>query len=103
MTSIKPLAAAFLLASALGSGARPAAAQYCEGVVHGLSGRYDPATGSGFLAVRAAPSSRSALVGEFFNGDKTEILRRQGAWYRVAIGGIDGWAYARYIRNSCGY
>jgi hypothetical protein len=32
-------------------------AQYCEGTVHGLSGRYNPRTGSGFLAVRAGPKA----------------------------------------------
>lgn len=35
----------------------PAGAQYCEGTVHGLSGRYNLATGSGFLAVRTRPNS----------------------------------------------
>lgn len=78
-------------------------AQYCEGTVHGLSRHYDLKTGSGFLAVRARPSSKSRMVGQFFNGDTTEILDRRGNWYFVAIGGIEGWASTKWIRNSCGY
>ncbi len=81
----------------------PAQAQYCEGKVYGLSGVYNLAKGTGFLAVRARPNSSARMVGQFFNGDTTEILGRKGNWYRVAIGGIDGWASARWIRNSCAY
>jgi uncharacterized protein YgiM (DUF1202 family) len=88
---------------ALVASASGAAAQYCEGTVHGLSAAYNLASGSGFLAVRSKPKASARMVGQFFNGDKTEILGRQGNWYRVAIGGIDGWANARWIRNSCGY
>jgi len=83
-----------------GTGAQ---AQYCEGTVFGLSRVYNLQKGTGFLAVRAGPSSSARMVGQFFNGDTTEILDRRGNWYRVAIGGIDGWASARWIRNSCGY
>ncbi|MBX3568375.1 MAG: SH3 domain-containing protein [Rhizobiaceae bacterium] len=89
------------LAFGLGSGS--AAAQYCEGTVHGLSGRYNLAKGTGFLAVRARPSSSARMVGQLFNGDTVEIFDRRGNWYRVAMGGIDGWAHARWMRNSCGY
>lgn len=78
-------------------------AQYCEGTVFGLSGTYNLKAGSGFLAVRSRPSASARMVGQFFNGDTTEILDRKGNWYRVAIGGVDGWASAKWIRNSCGY
>jgi uncharacterized protein YgiM (DUF1202 family) len=81
----------------------PAGAQYCEGRVHGLSRHYNLATGSGFLAVRARPASSSRMVGQLFNGDTVEIFDRRGNWYRVAMGGIDGWASARWMWNSCGY
>jgi hypothetical protein len=81
----------------------PAGAQYCEGTVHGLSRVYNLATGSGFLAVRARPSSSSRMIGQLFNGDHTTIFERVGSWYRVEIGGATGWAYARYMWNSCGY
>ncbi|MEO5759681.1 MAG: SH3 domain-containing protein, partial [Mesorhizobium sp.] len=54
----------------------PAGAQYCEGTVHGLSGRYNLATGSGFLAVRTRPNSSSRMIGQLFNGDHTEIFDR---------------------------
>jgi len=80
-----------------------AQAQYCEGTVFGVSGRYDLAKGTGFLAVRAGPSSKTAMVGQLFNGDTVEIFSRQGNWYRVAMGGIDGWANFRWMRNSCRY
>ena len=83
--------------------AAPAQAQYCEGTVFGLSRTYNLATGSGFLAVRAGPSSKTRMVGQLFNGDTVEIFSRQGNWYRVAMGGIDGWANVRWMRNSCRY
>jgi len=91
---------AFLAMLPLSGGA---SAQYCEGTVFGLSSSYDLAKGTGFLAVRSQPKSSARMVGQFFNGDKTEIMGRQGNWYRVAIGGIDGWASAKWIRNSCNY
>jgi hypothetical protein len=82
-----------------------ASAQYCEGKVHGLSSRYNPATGAGFLAVRAAPRKSAHQVGELFNGDTVEAFDRRGNWYRVAAtdGSSDGWASARWIRNDCDY
>ncbi len=82
-----------------------AAAQYCEGKVHGLSRNYNAATGSGFLAVRAGPRRSASQIGELFNGDKVEIFDRRGNWYRVAAldGTSDGWASARWIRNDCRY
>lgn len=95
---------ALLLAAAAGlGGAEPAQARTCEGVVHGLSRNYNPATGSGFLAVRAGPRAAATQTGELFNGDRVEIFSRRGNWYNVAGSGIEGWASARYIRNSCGY
>ncbi len=81
----------------------PAQAQYCEGTVHGLSRTYNAATGSGFLAVRAGPSSKARKVGELYNGNTVEIFARRGNWYRVAMGGIDGWVSVRWMRNSCRY
>ena len=81
----------------------PASAEYCEGTVHGLSAYYNLATGSGFLAVRSRPSSGSRMLAQLFNGDRVEILGRQGSWYRVFTGTVDGWSYRRWLRNSCGY
>ncbi|TPI26868.1 SH3 domain-containing protein [Mesorhizobium sp. B3-2-1] len=97
------LPAAALVAVAgfwLGSSA-PTVGQYCEGTVYGLSGRYNLATGSGFLAVRTWPNSSSRMIGQLFNGDHTEIFDRRGNW--VEIGGGTGWANARWLRNDCGY
>lgn len=77
----------------------------CEGTVHGLSSHYNPATGSGFLAVRAKPKTSSTKLGELFNGDKVEIFDRKGNWYKVAAEDqpLEGWAYARWIYNDCGW
>ena len=81
----------------------PAQSQYCEGTVHGLSNTYDPDTGSGFLAVRARPTSKSPKVHELFNGDKVEITDRSGNWYFVGGAGFEGWAYRKWMWNSCSY
>ena len=83
-----------------------AVAQYCEGTVHGLSGHYNPATGSGFLAVRAGPKRSATQVGELFNGDTAEIFTRRGNWYKVASttdASIEGWVSARFVSNDCRY
>ncbi|MCX7306262.1 MAG: SH3 domain-containing protein [Hyphomicrobiales bacterium] len=89
------------LAALLGTGS--ASAQYCEGTVHGLSSTYNLAKGTGFLAVRSRPKSSAPMVGQLFNGDTMEIFDRKGNWYQVAIGGIEGWASSKWIRNSCDY
>jgi Bacterial SH3 domain len=85
--------------------AAPASAQYCEGTVRGLSNNYNPSTGSGFLAVRAGPRRSATQYGELFNGDKVEIFRRSGYWYKIASldSSLEGWASARWIRNDCRY
>ena len=98
-----PVAALTVAAGLWIGAATPASAQYCEGTVHGLSGRYNLATGSGFLAVRTRPNSSSRMIGQLFNGDQTEIFDRRGNWYKVEIGGRTGWAHARWISNDCGY
>ena len=85
----------------------PAAqAQFCEGTVHGLSAHYNPATGSGFLAVRAAPRSSAPTRGELFNGDTVEVFQRKGNWYQIAtteLPMLEGWAHKNWLRNDCGY
>jgi hypothetical protein len=43
------------------------------------------------------------MLAQLFNGDRVEITGRQGSWYRVSTGQIDGWANHRWLRNSCGY
>jgi uncharacterized protein YraI len=81
-------------------------AQYCEGTVHGLSGRYNPRTGSGFLAVRAGPKASASQVGELFNGDTVEVFERRGKWYKIASttdANNEGWVSARYLHNDCRY
>jgi uncharacterized protein YgiM (DUF1202 family) len=96
-------ALAVLTVTGLSLSASPASAEYCEGRVHGLSRYYDLATGSGFLAVRSRPTSSSRMLAQLFNGDRVEITGRQGSWYRVWTGQVDGWALHRWLRNSCGY
>jgi Bacterial SH3 domain len=87
-------------------GFNAAFAQYCEGTVHGLSGRYNPRTGSGFLAVRAGPKASASQVGELFNRDTVEVFERRGKWYKIASttdANNEGWVSARYLHNDCRY
>ena len=93
---------AALVAAALGA-STPVSAQYCEGTVHGLSNHYNLATGSGFLAVRKRPTSSSPMLAQLFNGDRVEIMGRRGNWYQVWTGQVDGWAYRKWMWNSCNY
>ncbi|HAH08520.1 MAG TPA: SH3 domain-containing protein [Alphaproteobacteria bacterium] len=94
------------IAGAISLAMVPAAqAGMCEGVVRGLSRHYNQYEGSGFLAVRTKPTSSARKVGELYNGDRVEVFRRKGNWYRVASlsNSLEGWAHARWIRNECGY
>ena len=80
----------------------PAFAWTCGGTVWGLSSNYDPATGSGFLAVRAGPRASASQIGELYNGDEVTILDQRGRWYRIDAQGIGiGWAHSRWIRSQC--
>ena len=101
-TILSALAVAAVAAAGLGFSS-PVSAQYCEGTVHGLSSYYNLATGSGFLAVRSRPTSSSRMLAQLFNGDRVEILDRQGNWYKVWTGSVDGWSNRKWMRNSCGY
>lgn len=80
----------------------PAFAWSCGGTVHGLGSYYDPATGAGFLAVRAGPRVSASQIGELFNGDEVTIVEQSGRWYRIDAAGIGlGWAHSRWIRSDC--
>ena len=74
----------------------------CRGVVNGLSKRYDPSAGSGFLAMRAGPTSQATQVGELFNGDGVEIINSKGNWLLVIDADGDfGWVYRRFVSYRC--
>lgn len=78
-----------------------AASAQCTGTVYGLSPYYNPAAGSGFLAVRAGPSTRAQQVGELFNGDRVSVGESSGPWVHVT-GQVSGWAHQRWISIRCG-
>ena len=102
----KTLVLLFALTTLAAFNSGTAFAQYCEGTVHGISGHYNPATGAGFLAVRAGPKRAATQVGELFNGDTVEVFDRRGNWYKVASttdANNEGWVSARYLRNDCRY
>ena len=75
----------------------------CDGYVRGLSNNYNPNRGTGFLAVRAGPSSKSAMLAHLFNGDRVVILDYANAWWRVAYnnGNNVGWVFSKYVREQC--
>lgn len=75
----------------------------CGGVVRGLSNNYNLKRGTGFLAVRSGPSSKTRMKDQLFNGERVRIFNRRGTWYEISYSRRTGWAYSKYIRNSCGY
>jgi len=93
----------FLSATILLAMASAAHAGVCEGTVYGLSSHYNPATGSGFLAVRAGPHSSATQTGELFNGDAIEIDDHKGSWYLVSNQNVSGWANQRWIATQCNW
>ena len=97
------IAAALATAAASFVSVAPAQAGSCQGVVRGLSKTYNLARGSGFLAIRAQPTTRARMVGQTFNGNVLEIDRRRGNWLFVwdSGSGKQGWVYAKYVRRGC--
>lgn len=75
----------------------------CDGYVRGLSKNYNPSKGTGFLAVRAGPSSSSAMLAHLFNGDHVVVLDYANAWWRVSYNGGRniGWVFAKYVKEVC--
>ena len=47
----------------------------CYGRVKGVGDRYNAATGTGFLALRAGPTRSASQIAELFEDDKVEIIK----------------------------
>ncbi len=74
----------------------------CFGRVTGVSDRYNPAKGSGFLALRAGPTPSATQLGELFQGDRVVVLKRRGGWLNIiADNQQQGWVSSKYISSSC--
>ncbi|MEL6947288.1 MAG: SH3 domain-containing protein, partial [Pseudomonadota bacterium] len=63
--------------------APPAEAGSCPGTVYRLSSNFNLAKGTGFLAIRSRPTSRSRMKGQLFNGNSVEVDRRRGNWIYI--------------------
>lgn len=75
----------------------------CLGAVSGLSSQYNPATGSGFLALRAGPSSSALQLGQLFNGNIVTLVGKSGDWFQVVTSqGLTGWVSRSYVSQGCG-
>ena len=90
------------LSLAAPSGRAEASDGVCLGRVAGVGDRYNPATGSGFLALRAGPSTSAKQLGELLEGERLAITNRKGSWLYVITGGQgQGWVHTKYVRSSC--
>jgi SH3-like domain-containing protein len=79
------------------------AQDFCFGTVVGLSNQYNPATGSGFLALRAGPTASAVQIGELFNGNVVKVIGKRGSWFRIIDpAGATGWVSRTYVSQSCG-
>jgi hypothetical protein len=86
--------------------ALPAQAQMCEGVVKGLSATYDPAAGTGFLAVRTKPRGSAPQINELHTGDRVEITDHRKGWFFVNTQKtpmVEGWVSRKFIATDCKY
>ncbi len=94
---------AILAASALclGLSTATALAGSCPGTVGGLSSTYNLKKGTGFLAVRSRPTTKSRMIGQMFNGEQVEVDRRRGNWLYVYGDNWNGWVYHKYILRGC--
>lgn len=79
----------------------PALAGSCPGTVGGLSNTYNLKKGTGFLAVRKRPTTKSRMIGQMFNGEQVEVDRRRGNWLYVYGDNWNGWVYHKYILRGC--
>jgi len=49
------------------------------------------------LNVRPRPSTNKPSIGQLSRGDRVEILRREGNWYRIKAGALTGYVYGKYV------
>jgi uncharacterized protein YgiM (DUF1202 family) len=54
------------------------------------------------LNLRATPSRASAILGQFVPGTPVIIYEKIGSWYRVNIGGKNGYVMSQYISSAYG-
>ena len=79
-----------------------AAESSCTGIVVGLSNKYDPSTGSGYLALRSGATTQSTQIGELFNGNNVEVVGQQGKWLNIVTSNNrQGWVFSKYLEVSC--
>ncbi|HRK24181.1 MAG TPA: SH3 domain-containing protein [Beijerinckiaceae bacterium] len=91
----------WLVMAGLAAVTTPALAGNCIGTVQGLASSYDPARGSGFLAVRSGPSTGAEQIGELFNGDRVDTGKSSGPWVYVIGESVEGWVHGRWLRIRC--
>lgn len=49
------------------------------------------------LHLRKNPSQGADSLGKFYNGTRLRVLEKQGDWWRVSIGHLEGWMMAKYL------
>lgn len=54
----------------------------------------------GYLNVRAAPTSKSQILGRLTNGQAAELLGVEGNWCRVRVNGVVGYVSKSYIQST---
>lgn len=55
-------------------------------------------TGGGRLNIRQAPNINSTVIGQAPNGSTLNVLGKEGEWYRVNRGTLNGYSFGEYIR-----
>ena len=75
----------------------------CDGIVRGISNNYNFQKGTGFLAVRHGPTTKSQIVDQLFNNDRVVVLDKQGSWFWINYGAGSGagWVHRKFIRLLC--
>jgi uncharacterized protein YgiM (DUF1202 family) len=55
----------------------------------------------GYLNIRSEPSAKSPVVGKVHNGPQgAELIRYQGNWAKVNVGGVIGYIYKNYTQRT---
>ncbi len=50
------------------------------------------------LNIRPTPSTDRPTTGRLQRGDEIQILAREGAWYRIRVGDVEGFVHGDYVR-----
>lgn len=50
-----------------------------------------------YVRLRSGPSLSAGILGDYNTGDRLEVTGVDGEWYKVILGGVNGYVYSQYV------